>query len=66
LPDTLAFLTTDKYDTNNFSVSSSGMTSGINSKDELFNKILDDWKLRGIGMSKDSIDTEGNYLIQVL
>ena len=45
---------------------SSGMQTGSNRKDELFNDILDRFKEEGISFEKDAANSEGVYFTQVV
>lgn len=47
-----------------YCMSSSGMSNGINRKDELFNTLLEDCQAQGIGWTNDNT-SEGNYTLQV-
>ena len=44
---------------------SSGV-KGLNSKDQMYNKLIDKFQQDGLDFPKDSVKTEGAYFVQVL
>lgn len=48
-----------------FVFGSSGKTDGLNQKDALFNKLVDDFESRGLGFAFSMADSEGSYIAQV-